>query len=49
MLPKNSQWRYGETGDTVPWYGSMRVFRQQALDDWEPVISSVVKELSAWS
>lgn len=34
LLPKNSQWRYGESGETIPWYKSLRVFRQRSLNDW---------------
>jgi tetratricopeptide (TPR) repeat protein len=33
LIPKVSQWRYGEGFTTVPWYRSMRLFRQQG-DQW---------------
>jgi tetratricopeptide (TPR) repeat protein len=29
-VPPTSQWRYGATGESVPWYKSMRVIRQEA-------------------
>jgi tetratricopeptide (TPR) repeat protein len=29
MIPEVSQWRYGESGSSIPWYRSMRLFRQQ--------------------
>lgn len=28
ILPKVSQWRYGEDGDSIPWYKSVRLYRQ---------------------
>jgi tetratricopeptide (TPR) repeat protein len=28
MIPEVSQWRYGESGSSIPWYRSMRLFRQ---------------------
>jgi len=28
ILPSTSQWRYGEEYDTLPWYQSVRIFRQ---------------------
>lgn len=32
MIPKVSQWRYGEEGDSIPWYRSMKLYRQ--TDKW---------------
>jgi tetratricopeptide (TPR) repeat protein len=32
LVPKTSQWRYGEEGDSLPWYRSMRIYRQ--TDKW---------------
>lgn len=32
MIPKVSQWRYGEEGDSIPWYRSVRLYRQ--TDKW---------------
>lgn len=34
MLPKISQWRYGDSGSTTRWYNSVRLFRQRSLNDW---------------
>jgi len=42
LLPRTSQWRYGEKGDTMPWYASLRVIRQRELGKWEPAIGEVV-------
>lgn len=32
MIPKVSQWRYGEEGSGIPWYRSMKLYRQ--TDKW---------------
>ncbi len=43
LVPKNSQWRYGENGEDMPWYRSMRVFK--AKGSWAPVVQKVAQEL----
>jgi tetratricopeptide (TPR) repeat protein len=45
MAPYSPEWRYGFTGDTMPWYPSVRLFRQPAFGEWQPVISDVAAEL----
>lgn len=30
FIPEISQWRYGESGDSIPWYRSMKLYRQDA-------------------
>lgn len=45
LLPKNSQWRYGAKGDTTPWYGSVRLFRQRTLADWHGPLGEVTGRL----
>jgi tetratricopeptide (TPR) repeat protein len=34
MIPKISQWRYGESYESLPWYRSMRLIRQNANGQW---------------
>jgi tetratricopeptide (TPR) repeat protein len=34
-IPKTSQWRYGEKGDSLPWYKSVKLFRQKRLGEWD--------------
>lgn len=41
MLPKVPEWRYGYTGDSMPWYASVRLFRQQSSGDWSDVLENV--------
>ena len=47
MVPYCPEWRYGFAGNTVPWYPSVRVFRQFSFGEWEPVIDAVACELRA--
>lgn len=42
-------WRWTEKGDTTPWYSSMRLYRQEALDMWRPVIDRVARDLHRWA
>lgn len=45
LLPLNSDFRWGVDGNTTPLYPSVRLFRQEKLGDWEPVIQEVTGEL----
>jgi tetratricopeptide (TPR) repeat protein len=45
MAPYSPEWRYGFSGESMPWYPSVRMFRQPAFAEWDPVISSVAAEL----
>lgn len=41
MLPFSPEWRYGAQGTTMPWYPSMRSFRQISRGNWTEVIEDV--------
>jgi len=45
LLPKNSQWRYGERGEAMIWYKSLKVFQQRSLNDWHGPIGEIVGRL----
>ena len=45
LLPKHSQWRYSDKGETTPWYGSVRLLRQRSLQDWHGPIGEVIGRL----
>lgn len=47
MVPATPEWRYGERGPTMPWYRSIRLFRQGDDADWAPVVNEVVAEARA--
>ena len=49
MAPYSPEWRYGFSGESMPWYPSVRIFRQPAFREWNPVISSVAAELGRLS
>lgn len=42
-IPKTSQWRYGASGDSMPWYRSVRLFRQERFGHWD--VSGIQKWL----
>lgn len=45
MVPAAPEWRYQTQGETIPWYPSARLFRQQELNNWKPVLDAVAQEL----
>jgi tetratricopeptide (TPR) repeat protein len=47
MAPAGPEWRYGAAGETMPWYPSVRLFRQAAYAEWDPVVLRVAGELAA--
>ena len=47
IAPQAAEWRYGTRGESMPWYPSARVFRQEHYGDWEPVLRRVASELHA--
>lgn len=46
MVPSNSQWRYGESTDSIPWYKSLRIFKARSV--WGPVVHKIAAELKEW-
>lgn len=47
FVAKSSQWRYGESGDSIPWYASLKVYRQRTLGSWEQEILQGAEDLKA--
>ena len=45
LTPAVAEWRYLKTGTGLPWYPSVRLFRQPQPGAWCPVIESVAAEL----
>lgn len=41
MVPSVPEWRYGARGEEMPWYPSVRLFRQAVAGDWPPVLERV--------
>lgn len=48
MAPLCLSWRYLNAGERIPWYQSVRLFRQTTIKDWQPVIQRVANELETW-
>jgi Tfp pilus assembly protein PilF len=40
-LAYSPEWRWLQTGDTSPWYPTMRLFRQTSFQDWSSVFSKM--------
>jgi len=45
MIPFVAEWRYGDEGASMPWYGSVQLHRQAERGAWEPVIERIGLEL----
>ena len=45
MLPQPCEWRYAAQPERMPWYASVRLFRQEKPGDWPPVIAAVARRL----
>ncbi|MDE3199503.1 MAG: glycosyltransferase family protein [Acidobacteriota bacterium] len=46
MLPAAPDWRWLQERSDSPWYPSMRLFRQEQLGDWAPVVQRVQHSLA---
>jgi len=47
LVDRAAQWRYGTTGDRMPWYRSVRLFRQSVAGDWRGPLEAVVDTVRA--
>ncbi|HEY6966731.1 MAG TPA: hypothetical protein VI229_04610 [Burkholderiales bacterium] len=47
LAPLSPEWRYGAAGESMPWYPSVRLFRQTAYADWAPVVERAARALAA--
>jgi hypothetical protein len=45
LVPAVAEWRYGRTGERMPWYPSVRLVRQAELGDWAPLFGRVAGQL----
>ena len=46
MVPAVPEWRYLEAGECMPWYPSVRMFRQHNSGQWQDVIDQISQALS---
>jgi tetratricopeptide (TPR) repeat protein len=47
FTPLMPYWPYAVGGESTPWYPTMRLFRQAAPNDWEPLLERVAAALRA--
>jgi len=45
MVRNNPEWRYGASGQKMPWYRSIKLFRQKQFGDWPEVVDRVAESL----
>lgn len=43
LTPSNPSWRYGIPGDTMPWYPSVSLLRQQQPGEWSEVVTQATQ------
>ena len=48
LAPFSPEWRYGLDREHMPWYPSVRVFRQPAPYEWRPLMERVRYALADW-
>ena len=44
--PRVPEWRYGTSGERMPWYPSVRLLRQAEGEGWTPVIDALRRQLT---
>jgi len=49
LLQHAADWRWMASGNTSPWYPSLRLFRQHDRGDWSALIEQVREELHSWT
>jgi len=48
LLPHLADWRWGNEGETTPWYPTARLYRQGTAGDWEGLLGRVRGDLEEW-
>ncbi|MEO8484936.1 MAG: tetratricopeptide repeat protein [Betaproteobacteria bacterium] len=48
LLPTPAEYRWMTEREDTPWYPTLRLFRQRASREWEPVIARVARSLADW-
>lgn len=49
LLPFSADWRWMDARPDSPWYPTMRLFRQQELNNWSSVVVDIADALMAFS
>ena len=48
LVPTVPQWRWGISGETTPWYPSVRIIRQSDRTSWAPTLAATVDKLRTY-
>ena len=48
LVPKATTWRYGHSGNTIPWYKSLRVIRQTHDNEWSSEIARAATHIRSY-
>jgi len=48
VLHLRPDWRWGVEGTGCPWFPSLRLYRQTARGDWDPVLGRIGADLRGW-
>jgi hypothetical protein len=48
LVPQATSWRYGHTGNTIPWYRSLRVVRQSQDHHWRDEIERTAEHVRTY-
>jgi hypothetical protein len=46
MIPWRPEWRYGSNGQSMIWYSSIALYRQEIPGDWGGIISLINSDLA---
>ncbi|GMR08097.1 MAG: tetratricopeptide repeat protein [Gammaproteobacteria bacterium] len=45
LVPYSPEWRYLEQGEQIPWYPSIRLYRQQQHGKWDEIIANIAEDI----
>ena len=48
LVPTVATWRWMAQGDSMPWYTSVRLFRQATPGCWKPLLHNIADQLRCW-
>jgi Flp pilus assembly protein TadD len=49
LLAHSPDWRWMRDRSDSPWYPTLRLFRQPKRDDWQPVLTTLNRQLDQWA
>jgi Flp pilus assembly protein TadD len=47
LLPNRPEWRYGASGESMPWYPSLKLYRRGHEESWEASLARLAKDLES--